>query len=109
MLKAILTWLVSPNSNFPKGPNPKLRKDERVYHPALGYGHIQTVDHQVTLNGKEIVLVRVTFDLGQSAKFAMELLRPLAANQDTVAIQDEILRSLRQMLRQKQESEEPGL
>jgi hypothetical protein len=31
----------------------------------------------------------------------MELLRPLAANKETVALQDEILHSLRQILRQK--------
>ena len=31
----------------------------------------------------------------------MDLLRPLAANEETVAIQDEILRSLRQILQQK--------
>jgi hypothetical protein len=48
-------------------------------------------------------------ELVEAMSHTMELLRPLAANQDTIAIQDEILRSLRQMLRQKQESEEPGL
>jgi hypothetical protein len=70
-----------------KGPNPKLRKDERVYHPALGYGHIQTVDHQVTLNGKEVVLVRVTFDLGQSTKFAI---RDINKNPLRAPVQDRL-------------------
>ena len=33
----------------------------------------------------------------------MDLLRPLAANEETVAIQDEILNSLRQILQQKKD------
>jgi hypothetical protein len=52
---------------------------------------------------------RVELNSTQINRIILGLLRLLAANQDTVATQDEILRNLRQMVRQKQESEEPGL
>lgn len=54
-----------------KGPNPQFQANERVYHGALGYGRVQTVDRQMTPRDKEVVLVRVIFDRGQSAKFAI--------------------------------------
>ena len=42
-------------------------------------------------------------ELVEAMSHIMELLRPLAANEETVAIQDEILHSLRQILRQKKD------
>ncbi|MBL7064911.1 MAG: hypothetical protein ISS49_12000 [Anaerolineae bacterium] len=46
-------------------------------------------------------------DLVEAMSHIMELLRPLAANEEVIATQDEILRSLRQILRQKGEESQP--
>jgi ADP-ribosylglycohydrolase len=59
------------DTEIAKGANPQFQANERVYHRALGYGRIQAVDHQMTPRDKEVVLVRVIFDRGQSAKFAI--------------------------------------
>ncbi len=54
-------------------------------------------------SGSSVPLVRCFCysSSGSVTGTSMDLLRPLAANEETVALQDEILRSLRQILRQK--------
>jgi ADP-ribosylglycohydrolase len=54
-----------------EGHIPQFRQGEYVHHRALGYGRIETVDRQTTPSGREVLLVRATFDQGQSAKFAI--------------------------------------
>ena len=49
------------------------------------------------------------FAQNDTTQMTLGLLHLLAANQDAFATRDEILHSLRQMVRQKQESKEPGL
>ena len=46
-------------------------------------------------------------ELVEAMEQIMELLRPLAADEETIALQDEIVRSMRQMLQQKAEGNLP--
>jgi len=54
-----------------KGHIPQFRQGEYVHHRALGHGRIDTVDRQTTPNGREVLLVRVSFEQGQSVKLAI--------------------------------------
>jgi len=54
-----------------KGHIPQFRQGEYVHHRALGHGRIDAVERQTTPNGREVLLVRVSFDQGQSAKFVI--------------------------------------
>jgi hypothetical protein len=54
------------------------------------------VDQEASIPQEE-----VDEELVEAMSHIMDLLRPLAANEETVAIQDELLRSLRQILQQK--------
>ena len=62
------------------------------------------VDHEASIHQEE-----VDEELVEAMSHVMDLLRPLAANEETVAIQDELLRSLRQILRQKKAKAEDAL
>jgi len=53
------------------GHSPQFRQGERVHHRALGCGRIKDVGRKTTPSGREVVLARVTFGQGQSAKFAI--------------------------------------
>jgi hypothetical protein len=64
---------------------------------------LEFLGQMVTDKTASIPQEEVDEELVEAMSHIMELLRPLAANQETIATQDEILRSLRQILRQKTE------
>jgi hypothetical protein len=69
---------------------------------------MELLGHMVVDRTASIDQEDVDEELVEAMSHIMELLRPLAADPDTVAMQDEIVRGLRQVLRHKQESEESG-
>jgi hypothetical protein len=69
---------------------------------ALAFLGQLVVDREASIPPEE-----VDEELVEAMSHIMDLLRPLAADEGTIAIQDEILRSLRQILRQKADSTLP--